>query len=182
MHLFSYIGQDLAANRNNTKGRLITLLFRMASWVASRKSTKILFFPYLVFYKVIIEWGAGIELPWGTRIGPGLTIYHGQAIVIHKKVRIGSHCILRQSTTIGNARDGEGCPVIGNHVEIGSNVCIIGPVRIGDNVIIGAGSVVIKNIPAGSVAVGNPARVINSKTSIDYALESYTDHQPQPER
>jgi putative colanic acid biosynthesis acetyltransferase WcaB len=165
MNVLRYIGQDLAANRNNTKGKLLAILFRSASLAASRKVTRVIFFPYLAFYKLFVEWTLGVELPWGTRIGPGLRIFHGQAIVINRQVRIGSHCTLRQSTTLGNARDGEDCPVIGNNVEIGSNVCIIGPVRIGDNVTIGAGSVVIKNIPAGSIAVGNPATII--KRSIE---------------
>jgi putative colanic acid biosynthesis acetyltransferase WcaB len=70
---------------------------------------------------------------------------------------------LRHSTTIGNLDNGTGqnsCPSIGNNVDIGSNVCIIGKVEIGDNVIIGAGSVVVKNIPSNCVVVGNPAKII----------------------
>jgi putative colanic acid biosynthesis acetyltransferase WcaB len=162
MNAVQYIVQDFASNKSNTKGKFIAFLFRMASLVASRKSTKVLFFPYLVFYKFFVEWVLGVELPWSAKVGPGLRIYHGQAIVINKKVQIGSNCIIRQSTTMGNSREGEDCPVIGNNVEIGSNVCIIGAVSIGDNVIIGAGSVVIKSIPSNSVAAGNPARIIKS--------------------
>src|SRR5437016_5513469 len=160
--ILKYIGQDRAANKNNTKGKLIALLFRAASLVASRKITKYIFFLYLAFYKLFVEWLLGVELPWGTKIGPGLKIFHGQAIVINRDVVIGANCLIRQSTTMGNAKEGEACPVIGNNVEIGAHVCIIGPVTIGDNVIIGAGAVVIKSIPSNSIAVGNPTSVVKT--------------------
>ena len=51
-------------------------------------------------------------------------------------------------------------PTIGNNVNIGSNTCIIGGISIGDNVIIGAGSVVVKDVPSNVVIAGNPARII----------------------
>ena len=56
--------------------------------------------------------------------------------------------------------DGRKAPIIGNNVDIGANVSIIGPVNIGDNVIIGAGSVVVKNISSNKIAVGNPAKEV----------------------
>src|SRR5581483_6967980 len=105
-NMLRYIGQDLAANRNNTKGRIIALLFRAAAIIARGRITRYLLFPYLAFYKLFVEWFLGVELPWSTSIGPGLRIYHGQSIVINSKTRIGSHCIIRQSTTMGNAREG----------------------------------------------------------------------------
>jgi putative colanic acid biosynthesis acetyltransferase WcaB len=76
-------------------------------------------------------------------------------------VIIGNNCILRHSTTIGNKQStGQGftaSPVIGNYVDIGSNVCIIGPIRIGDHSIIGCGAIVVKDVAANHVATGNPA-------------------------
>jgi putative colanic acid biosynthesis acetyltransferase WcaB len=168
----SYIRQDSKSNARNTKGKLITLLFRTACFMAARPWRKIVFFPYLVFYKFFVEWVLGTELPWGLNAGPGLSVFHGQAIVINKSVRIGENCTLRQSTTIGNSRYNNECPVIGNNVDIGCNVCIIGPIHIGNNVIIGAGSVVIKDVPSNTVVVGNPARVIKNlavHTTLDIA-------------
>ncbi len=88
----------------------------------------------------------------------------GQALVVNGQTRIGKNCGLKQSTTIWAKLKKDGtmsrCPLIGNNVDIGANVCIIGEVEIGDNVVIGSGSVVTKSIPPDSVAVGNPARVI----------------------
>ncbi|MBC7401314.1 MAG: serine acetyltransferase, partial [Mucilaginibacter sp.] len=77
------------------------------------------------------------------------------------------NCTLRNSTTIGNKKQADGtfgpAPRIGNNVDIGANVIIIGDIEIGDNVVIGAGSVVTKSIPANSVAVGNPAKILDKK-------------------
>jgi putative colanic acid biosynthesis acetyltransferase WcaB len=109
----------------------------------------------------------GIELPRKTTVGEGLSLYHGQALVVNKGTIIGNNCVLRNSTTIGHKKLADGtfsaCPRIGNNVDIGANVCIIGDISIGDNVIIGAGSVVTKDVPADCVVVGNPARVLEKK-------------------
>ena len=120
-----------------------------------------------MLYRFWVEWGWGIELPRKLTIGKGLSLYHGQALVVNKSTIIGENCVLRNSTTIGHKKlaDGtiSGCPRIGNNVDIGANVCIIGNVTIGDNVIIGAGSVVINDLPSNCIAVGNPARVLEKK-------------------
>ncbi len=126
--------------------------------------------PYLLFYRIFFEWILGIELPFNTKVGRGLIIYHGQSLVVHKNVVIGDNCILRHSTTIGNARSGGQCPRIGNNVNIGSNTCILGAIKIGDNVVIGAGSVVVKDIPCNSVVAGNPARIIKSRIFLNTEL------------
>jgi putative colanic acid biosynthesis acetyltransferase WcaB len=140
-------------------------MFRLVQAVNKYTLTKIIFFPYLMFYRFFVEWLLGVELPRKLQIGKGLSLFHGQALVVNKGTVIGEYCVLRSATTIGHKKLADGifskCPVIGNHVDIGANVCIIGDVTIGDNVIIGAGSVVVKNIPANSIAVGNPARVLD---------------------
>ncbi|MGV3509606.1 MAG: serine acetyltransferase [Sphingobacteriaceae bacterium] len=117
----------------------------------------------------MIEWFLCIEIPRKLKAGKGLILYHGQALVINQATIIGENCILRNSTTIGHKQLADGsfskCPRIGNNVDIGANVCIIGDVTIGDNVKIGAGAVVVKDIPDNCIAVGNPARIINAKPS-----------------
>jgi putative colanic acid biosynthesis acetyltransferase WcaB len=163
----SYLFQDWQSNRRNFKGQLVLFMFRLASLINRSMVAKVIFFPYLLLYRYAVEWVWGIELPRKTVIGKGLSLYHGQALVINQGVVIGNYCTLRNSTTIGHKKQADGsfsrCPRIGNNVDIGANVVIIGDIEIGDNVIIGAGAVVIKSIPANSIAVGNPARVLEKK-------------------
>jgi putative colanic acid biosynthesis acetyltransferase WcaB len=106
----------------------------------------------------------GVELPPETEVGPELRLIHPQGIVVNGETRIGARCILRASTTIGNVMSADGTasasPVIGDDVELGANVVVIGPVVIGAGARVGAGAVVIRDVPAGKVAVGNPARVL----------------------
>ncbi|MGN6493959.1 MAG: serine O-acetyltransferase [Agriterribacter sp.] len=156
----TFLFQDWPHNKGNTKGRIVAVAFRLANICSKHNFLKLILFPHLIFYKFFFEWILGIEIPKEVSIGKGLKVYHLQAIVINKKVRIGENCQLRQSTTIGNKGPGTGCPVIGNNVNIGANVCIIGDIVIGNNVNIGAGSVVVKNVPDNCTVAGNPARII----------------------
>lgn len=100
-----------------------------------------------------------IQLPQATKVGYGLFISHGGPIVVNPHVVIGNNCNLSQFTTIGSNLD-RGA-VIGDNTYIGPNVCIVEDVKIGNNVTIGAGSVVTKDIPDNATAVGNYAKVIN---------------------
>ncbi len=92
-----------------------------------------------------------------TKIGKGFRYFHPYGTVLNAE-SIGDNFGCLQLTTLGD-KHGER-PVIGNFVRLGANVTIIGSVHIGDYVEIGAGSVVVKDIPSCSIAVGNPARVV----------------------
>ncbi len=145
---------------NNTKGSFILLIFRLSNFFSGKLSLRILGFPVRVFYKVVIEWILGVEVPDTTVIGRNFIILHGQGLVINSNTIIGDNVIVRQNTTIGNARSGGESPKIGDNVNIGANCVIIGDIEIGDNSIIGAGSVVVKDVPKNSLVVGNPAKVV----------------------
>ena len=100
-----------------------------------------------------------IQLPRQTKVGYGLYIGHGGPIVVNPTAVIGNNCNLSQFVTIGSNHDK--AAIIGDNTYIGPNVCIVEDVRIGNNVTIGAGSVVTKDIPDNATAVGNYAKVIN---------------------
>ena len=155
--------QDWEANAGNVRSRLILVMFRLAQWIYGLTAPwRWLGYPYLVAYEVFIGWVLGIELNHKARIGPSLKLYHGTALVIHGGAVIGAGCTLRHCTTIGMKRIPDEVPVIGDHVDIGCNSVILGRIRIGDGAVIGAGSVVLKDVPAGAVVAGNPARAISS--------------------
>jgi len=129
-----------------------------------RFKTKIIRFP-LAFIHIILEKIGeilfGITIGVSAKIGKRLTIEHSGAIVVHGNAEIGDDCIIRQGVTIGNRRMDTPfeAPKIGNRVNIGAGAKILGGVTIGDDVQIGANAVVIKDVPAGAIAVGVPAKI-----------------------
>lgn len=162
----SYILQDWQANKDTSlKSRLILVMFRLAQSLEKLPSyLRLLSIIYHYFYLLVVDWLLGIDLPETTQIGKNLSIQHGHALVINKETIIGTNCILRNSTTIGHKKLADGSysasPKIGDNVDIGANVVIIGSITVGNNAVIGAGSVVVKDVPENAVIAGNPARII----------------------
>lgn len=105
-------------------------------------------------------WSAitGAEIPLNTKIGGGLRLPHPNGIVIHPKVTIGPNCLIFQQVTIGaNYR---GVPRVGASVDFGAGAKVLGPIVIGDRAVIGANSVVVRDVAAGTTVAGIPARVM----------------------
>ncbi|HLH97116.1 MAG TPA: serine acetyltransferase [Xanthobacteraceae bacterium] len=116
---------------------------------------------------------SGMDLPSVLRVGPGLLVVHGWGLVISKQAVIGANVTLFNGAVIGRkdtvtitGRTTE-YPIIGDDVWIGPHAVIIGGVEIGRGAIIGAGSVVTKDVPAHCVVVGNPARILRSDAPPD---------------
>jgi putative colanic acid biosynthesis acetyltransferase WcaB len=168
------ISQDWRANAGAAKSQLIVVAFRQAHrW--HRAPRRIWHPTAIAVYTFIVNWILGVELPPETEVGPGLRLLHPQAIVINRETRIGARCIIRASTTLGNisrpgASDTE-CPWVGDDVEFGVGAIVIGPVRIGHGARIGAGAVVLKDVPPGAVAVGNPARLVTVSSADPDSLD-----------
>src|SRR5262249_3547484 len=93
-------------------------------------------------------------------VGRNLVIDHFGGTVISGYAKLGDNCRIRNGVVIGLRRVGENfAPSIGNNVDIGTGAKLLGPIRIGDNVLIGANAVVLCDVPDNSVAVGVPAVV-----------------------
>ena len=104
----------------------------------------------------------GIEIHPGAQIGKGFFIDHGTGVVIGETAIIGDNVTLYQGVTLGGTgkEHGKRHPTIGNNVMISTGAKILGSFKIGDNSKIGAGSVVLEEVPANSTVVGVPGRVV----------------------
>lgn len=126
------------------------------------------FAPLRVFAKILHRLASkigeivlGIYIGANARIGRRCVIEHFGAIIIHSDAEIGDDVTIRQGVTIGikSAAATRDAPVIGDRVDIGAGAKLIGKIRIGDDVVIGANAVVLTDVPARSIAVGVPATI-----------------------
>jgi serine O-acetyltransferase len=120
---------------------------------------------WFTFARVISQFSramTGIEIHPGARIGRRFFIDHGMGIVIGETSEIGDDVLMYQNVTLGGTgkEAGKRHPTIGNEVIIGSGAKILGNIRIGDHVKVGAGSVVVRSVPNHSTVVGVPGRVV----------------------
>lgn len=146
----------------NTKGRFFLLCYKTSNFFTRNSLLKLIGFPVRMAYRLFVQWILGIDIPDTTKIGRNFNVYHGQGLIINSSAVIGDNVTIRHNTTIGNAKENGGCPIIGNNVNIGANSVIIGEITIGDNAVIAAGSVVVKDVPSGVLVAGNPAKIIKS--------------------
>ena len=136
------------------------LAYRISHWL---KSMGVPFVPRAV--SQLARWLTGVEIHPSAKIGTGFFIDHGMGVVIGETAEVGDYVTLFQGVTLGGTgkERGKRHPTLGNHVVVGAGAKILGGITIGDNVKIGANSVVLKNVPANSTVIGVPARIIRSK-------------------
>ncbi len=104
----------------------------------------------------------GTDIAPRARIGGGCVLPHGLGLVVGSDTVLGEDCTVLHGVTLGEARfDGTACPQIGDRVTIGARASVLGGISVGDDAVIGAGSVVLEDVPAGAVVAGVPARVVN---------------------
>lgn len=119
--------------------------------------------PLSLVYKVLFKFVqiiTGIYLPCEVPVGKNFVIDHFGGIVINGFSSFGDNCRIRTGVVVGLAHVDDPCaPVIGNNVDIGAGAKILGRIRIGDNVLIGANAVVVRDVPSNSTAVGIPASI-----------------------
>jgi serine O-acetyltransferase len=94
-----------------------------------------------------------------TKIGGGLQLAHPYSTILNAE-RIGNDFYVNHLVTVGESKGKK--PIIGNNVQLHAGCMVIGGITIGDHAVIGAGAVVVKDVPAHGIAVGNPARIIHS--------------------
>lgn len=127
----------------------------------------------------------GIEIHPGAKIGEGLFIDHGSGVVIGETAEIGDNVTIYQGVTLGGTgkEKGKRHPTVGNNVVISSGAKVLGSFKVGDNVNIGAGSVVLKPVPSNCTVVGVPGRVVildGHKIDEQYVPDLRHDQLPDP--
>ena len=139
---------------------MIYKLYKTENFLYRHKMTFI-----AVILRGIIRVLFSCDIPYKAKIGKGTQFPHlGLGVLIHPNATIGENCKILQGVNIGGRSGYDKVPIIGNNVLIGAQALILGPITIGDNAQIGAGAVVIHDVPANTTVVGNPAREIIKKT------------------
>lgn len=136
------------------------LAYRLAHWLKQRQ---VPFLPASDF-----PTGAMVDRHRDSPLGEDRRLFfidHGMGVVIGETAEVGNHVTLFQGVTLGGTgkERGKRHPTLGNHVVVGAGAKILGGITIGDNVKIGANSVVVKSVPPDSTVIGVPARIIKSQ-------------------
>ena len=147
------------------------MAYRVSHWL---KTHRVPFLPR--FISQAARMLTGIEIHPSATIGSGFFIDHGMGVVIGETAEIGNYVTLFQGVTLGGTgkERGKRHPTLGSHVVVGAGAKILGGITVGDNVKIGANSVVLKNVSANSTVIGVPARVI--KTQGERLPDATMDH------
>lgn len=124
----------------------------------------------------------GIEIHPGAQIGKGLFIDHGAGVIIGETTIIGDNCTLYQGVTLGGTgkEHGKRHPTLGNNVMVSAGAKVLGSFTIGDNCKIGAGSVVLEEVPPNCTVVGIPGHIVKrAKSNVPQELLDH-DNLPDP--
>lgn len=152
-------------------------LFRIGSWLRTKHFLKWTLYPFVVIVYNISTKMTGIQIPFGTMIGGGLRCHHIGSIVIAEGAIIGKGCHIFQDVTVGRSFGGKnpGTPIIGDHAILFAGAKIVGAIRLGNHVIVGANAVVTRDAKDNCVIAGNPASIISedSREHIDRQWRVY---------
>ncbi|SNR49140.1 serine O-acetyltransferase [Flavobacterium sp. ov086] len=156
-----------------TQGFWATFQYRLAHYIYANLRVRIIKVPVLFLFLIwqkAIEMMTGISIPYSVKIGHSFYIAHFGGIILNSNVIIGDNCNISQGVTIGvsGVDENRGTPVLGNDVYIGANAVVAGKITIGNNVLIGACSMVKDSFPDDVVVLGVPAIIISYKGSKGY--------------
>ncbi len=166
--MFQNIRNDLRAHDGNwgSQGFWVLVVYRFGRWRYLTHPTvlrKFLSFIYRILFK-LTQILTGVELPCEAEVGDNFVIDHFGGIIVSGFAKLGNNCRIRDGVVIGLRRiDDKRAPVLGDNVDVGSGAKLLGAIRIGNNVLIGANAVVLCDVPDNCIAVGVPAIVRRRK-------------------
>ena len=121
------------------------------------------------FISHLARWLTGIEIHPGAKIGCCVFFDHAMGVVVGETAEIGDGCTIYQGVSLGGTALYKGTkrhPTLGKNVVVGAGAQVLGGFTVGDGAKIGSNAVVVKPVPAGATAVGNPARVIQAEADV----------------
>ena len=130
----------------------------------------------------IARWLTGIEIHPSATIGRGLFIDHGMGVVIGETAVLGENVTLFQGVTLGGTgkERGRRHPTIGHNVVIGTGAKVLGHITVGNDSMVGANAVVIRDVPEHSTVVGEPGRITRTKDKHFQGINLDHTHLPDP--
>ena len=147
------------------------ILYRICKYLKNCKLLKYTVFPFAYVYHITCSNKYGIIIPLNATIGPGIRIEHFGGIIFNNQIIIGKNCNIHNDVVFGYIPRGnkKGSPIsIGNNTYIGPGAKLLGSIVVGDNVVIGANTVVTKDIPDNCTVFGIPGRIISKSGSDEY--------------
>ena len=142
-----------------------------------RKANTARFKPLKLYYTVklkLMSYKTHIQIPAATKIGEGFYIGHSGRVIIHPEAVIGKNVNVGTGVTIGYENRGErkGAPTLEGNCWVGTNSVIVGNVKIGEDVLIAPLTFVNFDVPAHSIVIGNPAKVIEKENATKYYIQN----------
>jgi len=182
--LIQVIREQDPAIRSNMEILLYQGLWAMFFHKIAHKLYKCKFFFLSRAFSQHSRFMTGIEIHPGAKIGSGVFIDHGAGVVIGETCEIGDNVTIYQGVTLGGTgKDvGKRHPTVCTDVVIGANSIILGPIVIGEGARIGAGAIVIKDVPPGATIVGVPARNTKEESSLRVEMELLKERVQQLEQ
>jgi len=169
---FNLIAEDFRTHDKNIlePGFWAIVIHRFGNWRMDIRP-RILRIPFTLLYNLLhtaMDWFWGIHLGYTVKLGRRVRLWHHGGMWLGA-ISIGNDVTIRHNTTIGVLKKGENSkkPIIEDHVDIGSGVCILGDIVVSHDTVIGANSVVVRNFPPHSTLFGVPARPVNLKNKND---------------
>ncbi|MBS0168629.1 MAG: hypothetical protein JSR29_21335 [Nitrospira sp.] len=186
VRFWSVVGADLhryghgVSIKSFVRQYFLTPGFKYTFWMRLTlhlRHKKIIWRPGYYLCRVVLHHHSlkyGISISYNTCIGPGLYIGHYGGIVVNSEVVIGRDCNINHEVTIGAKYGGKnpGIPVVGDRVYLGPGCKVIGGICLGNDVAVGANSVVVDSVQDFGVVAGVPAKMISSRGSSDYVVNT----------
>jgi serine O-acetyltransferase len=145
------------------------LLYRLANWCYYHGMR-----PVAVLISYVNSVVTGSQISPAARIGRGLMVYHPHGMVVGATSIIGAHCTLAHVNMIGQKLGGGDRPIIGDYFHAGTGAKVLGAIKIGNNVTVGANAVVLDPLPDDVIVAGIPARIIKVKAPSVAAADTAT--------